>query len=196
MTSKEAARILAIISTAYPAAWKTVDKQEQVNLWQMLFSDKDAELVASAVKEYILADNEFPPSPGQINSIMNRLLPSSYPHAEEAWEMVLQAMRNSYYNCLEEFTKLPRIVQRTIGRPERLKQLCMMDYKDLSFERNFFLDHYEAILRNPYELSMLDSPEKRQGYSEHIWLPPVRQPQRLLPEESEYDEEEYEEVES
>ena len=87
MTSKEAARILAFISTAYPAAWKTVDQKKQVDLWQMLFSDKDAELVAAAVKEYILADNEFPPAPGQINAIMKKQQPSPYPDAEEAWMM-------------------------------------------------------------------------------------------------------------
>ena len=72
MTKADAARLVAIVVTAYPNFDKFKDAkaiEATVNLWAMMFEQDESGIVALAVKKHI-ATNKWPPSVAEIREIM------------------------------------------------------------------------------------------------------------------------------
>ena len=55
------------------------------------------------------------------------MLNNAEPGEVEAWGLVKNAIRNSTYNSVEEFEKLPKAVQLTLGSPSVLKEWAMSE---------------------------------------------------------------------
>lgn len=68
-------------------------------------------------------NNGFPPNPAQIIEAMSRLesLVSNEMNPEQAFELVAKAVSNSGNNSVEEFNKLPELVQRVVVSPSTLR---------------------------------------------------------------------------
>lgn len=72
MTKADAARLVAIVVTAYPNYDKFKDAkaiEATVNLWAMMFEQDESGIVALAVKKHI-ATNKWPPSVAEVREIM------------------------------------------------------------------------------------------------------------------------------
>lgn len=72
MTKADAARLVAIVVTAYPNFDKFKDAkaiEATVNLWAMMFEQDESGIVALAVKKHI-ATNKWPPSVAEVREIM------------------------------------------------------------------------------------------------------------------------------
>ena len=113
MTNTETAAVLAVIKTAYPRYYESKTKrelQETISLWQTMLAEYAPSVVNAAVKS-IIATSKFPPSIAEV----------------EAWGLVKNAIRNSTYNSVEEFEKLPKAVQLTLGSPSVLKEWAMSE---------------------------------------------------------------------
>jgi hypothetical protein len=160
VTQADAAKILGIIKLAYPNAWRDADHKQQSALWAMLFGATEKEVVQAAVKEYLLSDAEFPPSPGQINSIIKRKVLSVYPTALEAWQLVHSALKNSAYSSEREFAALPAIIRYVLGDASELHRLCRLDvHKELPFEINRFVKRFDEVLDSYSELERVNQLE-------------------------------------
>jgi len=131
MNRKETIGIMAIIKANYPMYYKDKSKQELqtvVNLWNEMFIDDDADMVARAVKMFIVSDNKgFPPVIGQIKNNLVQLTHSGQMTEQEAWNCVKIATSRSGWHSVEEFEKLPPIVKKLVGSATQLKEWGLME---------------------------------------------------------------------
>ena len=132
MTQAETLKVLAVLKVAYPAMDSRLSDEEydaMVNLWAEMFADEPYEIVGAAVKAFIATDEQgYPPSIGKIKAQVNKLRQSPDHMTEaEAVNLIMQAARNSTYNCGEEFEKLPPILQKLVGHPRQLREWAVSD---------------------------------------------------------------------
>ena len=131
MTNKESNEILAILKATYPAGYRDMgpaDFKAIVGVWTRIFKDWAYVDVSNAV-DSVIATNKtnFPPSPGLV---MDRLIKNtSSPEMTEmeAWQLVFKAVKNSAWHSIEEFNKLPPVLQNSVGSPEMLQSWAGMD---------------------------------------------------------------------
>lgn len=134
MTLPEMSELIAKINAIYP----DMDRYKsdsmliaKVRLWAAYFRDDPVELVNAAVDAYVVSSTEnYAPNPGQIKEMMVQMLPGNDLSEAEAWAKVLKALRNSIYNSLDEFKKLPIIVQKAVGDPGQLRAWAMLEGAD------------------------------------------------------------------
>lgn len=131
MTREETIAIMAVLKAAYPSYYKDMkrnDAEAIIGLWESMFRDEPAEIVATAVKAHIASDVKgFPPHIGAIKAAIGKIKAPDEMTEFEAWGHVLKAIRNSNYNSHEEFQKLPPVVQRLVGSPSQLREWAVMD---------------------------------------------------------------------
>ena len=126
MTDKEAAMIMAILHTAFPAFYRDVtdaDATFAANLWAEMFADDPAAEVAAAVKAIIATQIEgFPPTIGAVKEKMRILKNPQRMTAQDAWVCVQKAASGSI-----RWADLPSPVQRAIGSQAILNEWQMID---------------------------------------------------------------------
>jgi len=148
MTEKDMGVLLATMATLYPN-YKVANKDAAIKAWLTVLGEYDPQSVQMAFNAYLVADTTgFAPSPGQLIAKMH--IASDYNQIGEqaAWAMVLKALRNSGYNSIEEFEKLPPIIQKVVGHPANLKELCMMETATVnSVEKSHFLKSYREQVK-------------------------------------------------
>ena len=161
MDRSDVLKIMAVLRGAYPAFYRDISKAEAndtVNLWMDMFADSDSSIVGAAVKSLISADTKgFAPTIGQVKEKMRFILSKNEMSAQEAWNLVLKAVRNSLYGAGKEFDKLPERLQRLVGSPNQLREWAMMDAGALnSVVASNFQRSYKA--RVTYEREMMALP--------------------------------------
>lgn len=160
---------------SYPN-YKPNNISETVDVWQMMLSDYDYNLVAMALKAYILSDTSgFAPSIGQLVSKIQIITKPHELSEMEAWSLVSKAIRNSGYNSVEEFAKLPPVVQKAVGLPEQLRTWALGEnYNEQVVSSNFMrcyrteLARYEELSKMPAEIKALIDNSFRNSYSSQI----------------------------
>ncbi len=136
---------MTVLETAYPNYYKnSVNRENAAKLWEELFADDDALVVAAAVKAFIVNDEKgFPPVIGQIKTLVHNLTSEKELTELEAWELVSAALRNSLYNSEDEYSKLPPVVQRIVGSPSVLREWAQSDINEVqtviasNFQRSY-----------------------------------------------------------
>ncbi len=145
MSYRETLQIMAILKTAYPNYYKGgSDLEQAANLWAELFKDDDADVVAAAVKAFIVNDEKgFPPVIGQIKTLIRDLTKPKEMTELEAWGLVSTALCNSLYNSENEYRKLPPVLQRIVGSPSVLREWAQTDSAEVqtviasNFQRSY-----------------------------------------------------------
>lgn len=126
MTYAETAKVMAVLHAVYPNFYRNAgadDAAALVGLWAELFADDDYAAVNAAVKALIASDEKgFPPTAGAVRAKIRQLTQPQELSPQEAWTLVVKAVRNGYYGAAEEFEKLPPEVQRVVGSPAQLKE--------------------------------------------------------------------------
>lgn len=153
MTEKEAAAILAVLSAVYPDTTKHQSdfvKKKIAGIWFQSLMDIPFELASKIVEAHIISSSErFMPQPSEIRKKCldamrgeeNRPMEGT-----EAWALVRKALGNSYYGASEEFSKLPKMIQKIIGSPSVLKDWGLMPPESLSVEQSHFLRAYRTMV--------------------------------------------------
>ena len=156
LTREETVRIIRIMVDSYPN-YKPNNISETVDVWQMMLSDYDYNLVAIALKAYILSDTSgFAPSIGQLVAKMQTITKPQELSEMEAWSLVSKAIRNSCYNSVEEFAKLPPLVQKAVGTPDNLRNWAVSDYQTIeSVIQSNFLRTYRTVVRRENEINCM-----------------------------------------
>ena len=120
MTREETLAIMSVLRAAYPTYYRDMTRHEAesvVALWEEMFRDDTAEVVALAVKAHIGAIKE---------AIVKITTPEQMTEAE-AWSLVIRAISNGTYGSKQEFDALPPVIQRLVGSPNQLKEWAAMD---------------------------------------------------------------------
>ena len=155
MTRDEVIRIQMVIQAAYPN-YNPPDKTITADTWLVLLNDFTYEQVLAAVHAFIRTDKKgFAPSIGEVIDKLQLLFGEKEINAVAAWTMVLKAIKNSTYHADEEYEKLPRIIQRVIGGPQRLTELATMENLNTSVESSNFMRDYRAALETDREIQKL-----------------------------------------
>ena len=175
MTREETVKIIRIMVDSYPN-YKPNDISETVDVWQIMLSDYDYNLVAMALKAYILSDTSgFAPSIGQLVAKIQTLIKPQELNEMEAWSLVSKAIRNSGYNSVEEFAKLPPLVQKAVGLPDQLMTWSLDEnYNEQVVSSNFMRCYRTELARNeelskmPAEVKALIDSVSNNSYSAKI----------------------------
>lgn len=147
MTELETGRLIAVITEIYPNFLDRKNIQSIVSLWQKIFANDNYQEVEAALFAFVSTDEKgFPPAPGAIRALLNKLRqPEGETTETEAWAMVQKATRNSIYNADKEFAALPEEIQRCIGNPSVLREWAIMDTETLnSVVASNFMRGYKA----------------------------------------------------
>lgn len=141
---------------SYPN-YKPNDISETVDVWNVMLSDYDYNLVAMALKAYILSDTSgFAPSIGQLVGKIQSITQPQELSEMEAWALVSKAIRNSVYNSVEEFAKLPPLVQKAVGTPDNLKNWAMSDYSSIeTVIQSNFIRTYRVVTNRQSEINRM-----------------------------------------
>lgn len=141
MTVQETAKIMDVLSSAYPDSFKGFSEaqgRKMTELWASMFENHPVDLVARAVKSFIASDEKgFLPKIGQIMALVVEAVRGPQMTAEDAWTLILKALpKASCYPYAEhggksgaqvEFEKLPALVQKVVCSPTQLYDWSVVD---------------------------------------------------------------------
>lgn len=175
MTREETVKIIRIMVDSYPN-YKPNNISETVDVWNMMLSDYDYNLVAMALKAYILSDTSgFAPSIGQLVAKIQTLTKPQELNEMDAWSLVSKAIRNSGYNSVEEFAKLPPLIQKAVGLPDQLRIWALDEnYNEQVISSNFMrcyrteLTRYEELSKMPEDVHKFIEGISKNSYSAQI----------------------------
>ena len=164
MKKTEVIELLGYVRVAFPNSFTRqtpADLQALVNLWYRHFKDDDYKLVQCAVDSIIATDTTgFAPSIGKIKEMINKLLAPDIMTEQEAC-YVYDALRNSIYNSLDEFEKLPDVVKSAVGSPSQLREWAVLPSEQLhTVVSSNFMRSYRARSKHAEEMSLLPSSAK------------------------------------
>ena len=146
MKREETKQLLQILNTAYPSTYRNMtdeDKRQTLALYYELFKDTPTELVVYALKNYIKA-NEYPPTPAGLQKQIDRLQDNTTP--AELWTLLDKAISRSAYHYVDEFNKLPKVIQVWLGDPTTLHNLSQQKIEDVqNATRGQFLKSIGAV---------------------------------------------------
>ena len=135
MNTVETSLIFAVLEAVYPDFANRLSDEEYkglIGLWEELF-DEPYEVVSSAVKAFISTDEKgFSPKPGQIKALIRKMYGKEEMSEVEAVNIILKATRNSLYNSVEEFNKLPPRLQQLVGSPMQLREWAVSDSQTIN----------------------------------------------------------------
>ena len=156
LTREETVKIIRIMVDSYPN-YKPNDISETVDVWNMMLSDYDYNLVAMALKAYILSDTSgFAPSIGQLVAKIQTISQPQELDGMAAWGLVSKALRNGTYGAVEEFNKLPPLVKQAVGMPDNLKNWATSDYQTIeTVIQSNFLRTYETVIKRANEINRM-----------------------------------------
>lgn len=162
MNQKETIAVLAVLKTAYPQFYRGLspqELQETVTLWSEMFAAEDFQVVKAAVKAHIATDAKgYPPHIGAIKAAIRKITQPDEMSEMEAWGYVSRALRNSSYNSIKEFERLPPVVRRIVGAPSQLREWAAMDSDTVqSVVQSNFMRSYRV--RAQHEREYLALPE-------------------------------------
>lgn len=158
MQIEDARKIVAVLMVTYPG-YKPSSTEFAAKTWLSLTEEYTYEQVNMALKSYIKSDTSgFPPAPGQIIDRIYDMTIAPELNEMEAWSLVSEAIRNGIYNSVEEFAKLPPLVQKAVGMPGQLKVWALdEDYNDGVVSSNF-IKCYKAVCSRVKEIRKVPEP--------------------------------------
>ena len=175
MTREEPVKIIRIMVDSYPN-YKPNDISETVDVWHMMLSDYDYNLVAMALKAYILSDTSgFAPSIGQLVEKIQKLTKPQELSEMEAWSLVKKAISNSAYDDVEEFHKLPPIIQKCVGSAYQLKCWALdEDFNEQVASSNFARSYRTMVARQEEYIKMpQEIKDVISSVSKNLYLPQI-----------------------
>lgn len=158
MTLPETAKLLAVVSEVYPRFMDGKQIETTTILWQKLFANDTYEEVEAAFYAFVSTDEKgFPPAPGAVRSLLNKLKqPEGETTETQAWALVQKALRNSLYNSEKEFAALPQEVQDSVGSASMLREWAAMDSETVnSVVASNFMRSYKVRSGHVRELQAL-----------------------------------------
>lgn len=149
---------MRIICDCYPN-YKPNNLSETVDVWQSMLDDYSYNQVSVALKAYVTSDTSgFAPSIGQLIGKIQAISTPQELDDMTAWGLVSKAIRNGTYGAVEEYNKLPPLVQKAVGMPDNLKNWATADYGTIeTVIQSNFLRTYRTIVKRESEYDRMPS---------------------------------------
>ena len=147
MDREEFKKIVKGVKSIY-ADPKFIADQDAFDMWYALLKDLDYEVASMATQSYMQTE-KFPPTPADIRRYASQITSPITDDISEidAWGKVSKAICNSLYHSEEEFNRLPKLIQQTLGNHIRLRELAELDAGQLqTVEASNFMRSYRAKL--------------------------------------------------
>lgn len=156
MTEGEAKKLFAVMTVAYPN-YRIDDIEYTAKIWADFLGGYSYEQANMALRTYITTDTSgFAPSIGQLLDKLHTIQSPQELNEMEAWSLVSKALRNGYYGAVEEFDKLPPLVQKAVGSPDNLRNWSQTDVKAIeTVIQSNFIRSYAAIVKREYEIKKM-----------------------------------------
>jgi hypothetical protein len=143
----------------------------------MMLEEYSYSQISMALKTYVHSDTSgFAPSIGQLINKLHEVQSPQELNEMEAWMLVSRALRNGYYGAVEEFNKLPPLVQKAVGSPDNLRNWALTDSKSIeNVVQSNFMRTYRAVVNRakefqkmPKDIQALIESTNRNSYSAQI----------------------------
>lgn len=147
MTSIEFKRLVAGLKAVYSDP-KYISDDFAMDMWYGLLKDIPYDVANMATQSYMQTE-KFPPTPADIRRHAYKITSLVTDDISEidAWGKVSKAICNSLYHSEEEFNRLPKLIQQTLGNHIRLRELAELDAGQLqTVEASNFMRSYRAKL--------------------------------------------------
>lgn len=155
MNITEAKKIIASTMVFY-SNYKPTDVDYAAQSWSEIMEEYTYEQVNAGLKMFMKSDTSgFAPAPGQIIDNIHKLTEPQELNEMEAWALVSKAIRNSGYNSVEEFAKLPPLVQKAVGLPSQLRTWALDENYNEEVVSSNFIKCYRAELSKKRELQKM-----------------------------------------
>lgn len=163
MTKNEAMKLLYVVKSVYPKHYENTSAAEidkMAEAWAFVLEDYTYQEASAGLKAFLQADTKgFPPSPGQVVEMVQRIRynPITEITAAEAWELVYNAVTSLSWESPEvEYNKLPETCRRAIGSAAALKEIAMMETdKVMIGEKARFIRQYDQIREHEKDFARL-----------------------------------------
>ncbi len=147
MKVEEFANLADAIKTYFPRD-NMLPTEESMELWFDMLKDLDYKLAFYGLKKYVSL-NKFPPAISDIREYATSIGEPGELNEMEAWSLVREAISNSAYNSVEEFAKLPPLVQKAVGLPGQLRTWAIDEnYSEAVVSSNFIKTYRVALARH------------------------------------------------
>lgn len=155
MTREQIQDFLAMIQATYPN-FNPPSKTAAVNAWTLALEEYEEKAVHTAFKLYMQTNTSgFSPVPGQIIDKIHTMTQPQELNEMEAWSLVSRAIRNSGYYSVEEFAKLPPLVQKAVGLPSQLRIWALDENYNEEVVSSNFIKCYRNELARQRELQKM-----------------------------------------
>lgn len=155
MTREDVQELLAMIQGTY-TNFNPANKTVTVNAWLLALQEFDRALIESAFAMYIKTETKgFPPTPGKLIENAKILTQPQELNPLEAWVLVKNALSNSGYHAVEEFSKLPDVVQKAVGSPNQLKEWATTQDFNTEVAKSLFIQSYKIEVARKEEFEKL-----------------------------------------
>lgn len=152
MTRDETVKIIRIMCDCYPN-YKPSNLSETVDVWNMMLEEYNYNQISTALKTYVHSDTSgFAPSIGQLINKLHEVQAPQELNEMEAWLLVGRALRNGTYGAVEEFNKLPPLVQKAVGSPDNLRNWAQTDSESIeNVVQSNFMRTYRIVVNRAKE---------------------------------------------
>lgn len=126
-----------------------IPDQDAFNIWYELLKDLSYKQANIAIQKYMLTER-FPPTIADIRAKASEVVerPIEEMSELEAWSIVRKAIRNSGYNAVEEFNRLPEVCQIAVGSAENLHEWSQMESEQVAtVEQSHFIRNFRAAAK-------------------------------------------------
>ena len=161
MTKADAAKLVAIVVTAYPNYDKFRDEAAvtaTVNLWASMFQSDDGRIVALALNKHI-ATNKWPPSVAEIRELMLELMHPDLIEPDRAWlavsDLLYTAGENNHGDLHQQLPPLAARAVEAIGYCNlyEMHRSCYRGGKP-GMDRVAFMDIYKPMYEREKQRAM------------------------------------------
>lgn len=175
MRIEDARKFVAVLMVSYPN-YKPIDTELAAKTWEDVTEEYTYEQVNAALKIYMKSNaSGFAPVPGQIIENIHKLTDAQELNEMEAWSFVSKAIRNSGYNSVEEFAKLPPLVQKAVGLPDQLRTWALdKNFSEDVVSSNFIkcyraeLERHRELQKMPQNVRVLMESANKDSYAAQI----------------------------
>lgn len=174
MTREEVQDLLAMVQATYPN-YNPPSRTAAVNAWTIALEEYSKDEIAMAFKVYMQTNTSgFAPVPGQLIDKIHSITQPQELNEMGAWSLVSRAIRNSAYNSVEEYAKLPPAVQKAVGLPSQLRIWALDEDFNEQVVMSQFQRCYRTEVARAQEIAKMPTDARQliqnatQGYSAEI----------------------------
>lgn len=142
MTKEEFGKIAVIMKTCYPKESELLKTEHAVGIWYELLKDIDYTTMSMALNKWV-ATEKWSPSISELRKMCYEVSTPSVLPWDEAWESVLQAVRNYGFNRrVEAMDTLDDLTRKAVAKVGWM-QICHSE--QIGIERASFREIYNAM---------------------------------------------------